>query len=423
MDNFDREFFSVSDINRLSKSVIERNLPDSILVKGEISNVTYHVSGHLYFTVKDERSSLRAVCFGYKSRGVVEDLKHGDAIKLFGRLTIYESTGQYQMVCSYIEREDSRGKVYEEFLKIKKRLSDKGYFDDVHKKKIPASFCIGVVTSEKGAVIRDIISTAKSRFPNVSIYLYPAQVQGIGAEKEIIKGIKFFNTMDEIDSIIIGRGGGSFEDLNAFNSEELAEVIFKSSKPIVSAVGHETDFAISDFVADGRASTPTQAASMTVIDHTYVTKSLLSRVDFFNKYILDYAVKFKDRLEYSFKEINSAIQNRIDRNRYTLKSVLNSYIFSNLSEEVSGREIELANFVDRLKDRMHNILDSRRKEVPFRIDILKGLNPLNIISRGYSLTSKFGNRIYSVKEISEGDEIDTKLVDGNIKSVVVSKFS
>lgn len=391
------KILSVSDANRIAKNIMEVNSPDSLSVLGEISNITYHTSGHLYFTIKDSKSYLKCLVFSYKNKGIESTLKHGDSVKISGRLTIYEATGQYQIVGIFVEKEDNKGNLYKKFLALKEKLQKKGYFDESLKKKIPLTFNLGVVTSLKGAVIRDIVTTAQSRFENINIFLVPAKVQGDGADKEIIEGIKLLNSIEYIDTIIIGRGGGSFEDLNAFNSEALAEAIHKSIKPIISAVGHETDYMISDMVADARAFTPTHAAALAVPSK----KDMIININ-------DRREKLNRNLKLKVKSLEIALQNKT-----------NSYILKNFVDDLSNRRVHIDQIRDKIQNIVKNNISKEKETFGHKLEMLKNLNPINILSRGYSLIEKNNKVINSSKEIKKGDKIDNIFFDGKVSSIVI----
>lgn len=391
------KILSVSDANRIAKNIMEVNSPDSLSVLGEISNITYHTSGHLYFTIKDNKSYLKCLVFSYRNKGIESTLKHGDSIKISGRLTIYEATGQYQIVGTFVEKEDSKGDLYKKFLALKDKLQKKGYFDESLKKKIPLTFNLGVVTSLKGAVIRDIVTTAQSRFENINIFLVPAKVQGDGADKEIIEGIEILNSIEYIDTIIVGRGGGSFEDLNAFNSEILAEAIHKSKKPIISAVGHETDYMISDMVADARAFTPTHAASLAVPSK----KDMITNIN-----------NLREKL-------NRNLKLKVESLKISLKNRTNSYILKNFADDLSNRRVHIDQMRDRIKNIIENNISMEKEKFGHKLEILKNLNPINILSRGYSLIEKDNKVINSSKDIKKGDKIDNIFSDGKVSSIVI----
>jgi exodeoxyribonuclease VII large subunit len=409
---------TVSEINRLSKIALEENF-DDLCVEGEISNITYHISGHIYFTIKDSKSSLKVVIFNYRSRNIPDNLKHGDSIQIIGRLTIYEGTGQYQMIATNLENMNTHGDLHRKFLEIKNRLHAKGYFDEARKKNIPVSFNIGVITSEKGSVFSDIVRTAKARFPNINIFLYSASVQGDLAEEELIKGVEFFKDKEYIDTIIIGRGGGSFEDLNAFNSEKLAESIFNCSKPIISAVGHETDYVISDLVADVRASTPTQAAVIATLDITKLKISLDTDFKKFYNNLNNISSKIKDNLNSRLSNLNTNIFNRLERSKELILLKKKNYVFTRYYESLHGYILSLDNSYDRLNLLLNSKLDKAKYSVLSKISNIKNLNPLNVLERGYSVTTKGDKIIYKGSELKKDDLIETKFPDKKVLSRVI----
>ena len=258
------KIYSVSKITREIKNLLKKSLPTDLKIIGEISNYKLHSSGHLYFSLKDDKALIKAVMFNAGKNGV--KYQDGDQVICDGYIGLYEPYGSYQIIVSSIEK-SGQGELYKQFLKIKEKLQKKGYFDNEHKKDIPLyPMSIGIITSSTGAVIRDISNVLKRRAPYIKKYLYPANVQGENAHKSLINGIEFFNTQILTDVIIIGRGGGSMEDLWEFNNEDLANSVFDSKVPIISAVGHEMDYTIIDFVADKRAPTPSAAAEIAVRD-------------------------------------------------------------------------------------------------------------------------------------------------------------
>ena len=256
---------TVSEVNNYLKRIIDNDfILNNLSVKGEISNLKYHSSGHIYFSLKDEGGKINCVMFRSKAIMLKITLEEGMGVVIGGRASIYPQNGSIQLYCDTIEQE-GRGELYIKFERLKEKLSKEGYFDDELKKEIPKlPSRVGIVTSPTGAAIRDIINVSRRRNSLVDLVLYPAKVQGIGAYMEVIDGIKYFNKTKSVDVIIIGRGGGSIEELWNFNEEELAKAIFKSKIPIISAVGHEVDFTISDFVSDVRAATPSQGAEIAV---------------------------------------------------------------------------------------------------------------------------------------------------------------
>ena len=273
---------TVSELNNYIKKTLDNDfILNNLLVKGEVSNLKYHSSGHIYFSLKDSISKINCVMFKSNSADLDFKLTEGMEVIANARCSIYPGTGSLQLYIEKLQKEGI-GELHIKFEKLKKKLQDEGYFDEQYKKEIPKMpKRIGVVTSETGAVIRDIINVSKRRSSLIDIVLYPALVQGEGAYKTIINGIKYFNDTKSVDVIIIGRGGGSIEELWNFNEEDLAKEIFKSKLPIISAVGHEVDFTISDFVSDYRASTPSQAAEIAVP----LESDIMYEIDNYNKRI------------------------------------------------------------------------------------------------------------------------------------------
>lgn len=390
--------YSVSEINREVKLFIEENpFFQNFFVKGEMSNITYYRSGHLYFTLKDENASVKCTIFNYKMKRVPEDLKEGQKVKIFGKASIYESTGQYQIISDYLEKMDGAGYLFEQLEKLKKELAEKGYFDAENKKPIPyLPLNIGIVTSESGAAVRDIINTAHKRFPGINLYIYPAKVQGDGAEDEIAQGINVFNKMSEIELIIIGRGGGSIEDLWAFNTKKVAEAVFKSKKPIISAVGHETDVLLSDFVADLRAATPTQAIETAVKERK----------------------KIEEELAEKLLRCKMSVLRKLEDSKDILNDRKNSFIIKKFPQMVFEKSQLLVEREEKILKNSEVILKNKKKELDKKEELIKILNPKNILKRGYSITIKNGNTIRSNSELVSGDEIKTVFYSGEIESIV-----
>ena len=390
--------YSVSEINRLVKDTLEGNpLLSNFFLKGEISGVNYYKSGHLYFNLKDKKSTVKCVAFNYRYKKISDNLKEGDVIKLFGKVSLYEAGGQYQILVSHIEKEDKIGLLYQELENLKKEFMEKGYFDSEHKKNIPElPQNIGVVTSGTGAAVRDIINTAKSRYPNVSLYIYPAKVQGEGSSEEIIAGIKALNSLGFIDVIIAGRGGGSIEDLWSFNTREVAMAFYKSKKPIVSAVGHEIDVLLSDFVADLRASTPTHATELIVPEK----KKLHNFLDDRSRLLLNLFGK-------NYERCKSELERR-----------QNSHPIKNFLSQVSEKANIVIEKEDSLQKNYQNFLQVKRHQLEVRMEKLSSLNPMEVLKRGYTITMRGSELIRSSKDLCAGEEVETIFHDGKVKSIV-----
>ncbi|MDD5980289.1 MAG: exodeoxyribonuclease VII large subunit [bacterium] len=414
------EYLTVTQINKYIKYKFDNdeNL-NLVYLKGEISNFKNHSTGHLYFTIKDETSRIMAVMFRNNASKIKFNPVDGSKVLVVGRVGVYEANGNYQI---YVEEmlEDGVGNLAIEFEKLKKKLSEKGYFDDKYKKPIPKfPKKIGIITATTGAAIRDIITTINRRYRNVELDIFPCLVQGVDAKNDIVRNLKIANNFD-LDLIILGRGGGSIEDLWAFNEEIVAEAVFKSKIPIISAVGHEIDFTISDFVADLRAPTPTAAAELAVPNTieliTYINQLNIRK----NKSILNIINKKREKLDalktsYILKNPQSIyevkaqkIDNLIEKLIYVTSSKItnNKNILDNLNNK---KDVLIKNILDKKTNRYLNILNK-----------LEPLNPILTIKRGYTITKKDDKSLSSIKDVFENDLIKTTLNDGIITSKVIS---
>lgn len=393
--------YSVSEFNQMVKAYID-DIDDfqEFFIEGEISNITYYKSGHLYFSIKDKKAQIKCAAFNYRLKKIPEDLKEGDLIKLFGDVSFYEARGEFQVLARFIEKRNSLGELFAKLEKIKEEMSKKGFFDEKYKKPLP-SFPknIGVVTALTGAALQDIIKTTRKRFNSINIYVYPAKVQGIGSKEDIIKGIEALNKIEEIDFIIAGRGGGSIEDLWSFNEEEVAMAFFNSKKPIISAVGHEIDFLLTDLVADARAATPTQAVEMSIPDKETLLMDLKNK----EKYIINI-------LKSTLNEMKKNLILRIEN--YNLKKFKDN--FNNNREKIIEREVKLRELIGEVIERKKDNLENR-------IDKLSILNPINTLKRGYSVSLVNNSRIVSIDQIEIDDKITTIIDGGEIISVVKEK--
>ena len=386
----------ISEANSYIKRILVNDpILYNLKVKGEISNFKVHSSGNVYLSLKDENSKLNCVIFKSNYDKNLE-LKNGIKVIASGYISVYERDGSYQLYINSIEIEGI-GNLYIEFNKLKEKLSKEGLFDPKYKKAIPTiPKSIGVITSPTGAVIRDIINVIKRRYPKVAVKLYPVTVQGDKSADNICEGIRFFNDMKNVDTIIVGRGGGSIEELWSFNEEIVAREVFKSEIPIRSAVGHETDFTICDFVSDMRAPTPSAAAEI-------ATPSLLD-------------------LEYKLNNIrnrmNRSLINQVQIDEHRLKSVLeriNNYL---KSYTIKDNIIQLDKIYDKITFEVENNLNIEKERLMNMGGILHNLSPLATIDRGYSIVQKEGKVINSIKEIEFKDDIDIVLKDGSIECVV-----
>ena len=368
----------------------------SITVKGEISNCRYHSSGHIYFTMKDSGGAISCVMFrGDRDRGGLKfQMKEGQQVKVSGTVDVYERDGKYQLYARNIEL-DGEGALFEKYEELKKRLAESGMFADEYKQPIPTYIkTLGVVTASTGAAVRDIINVATRRNPHIQIILYPAIVQGDQAAESIVRGIETLSEM-QTDVIIVGRGGGSIEDLWAFNEEIVAEAIFNCPVPIISAVGHETDTTIADYVADRRAPTPSAAAEIAVFEYKRFVQDLE---------------------DYSY-----TLQKSMNRVIGTLKLKEAKYADSLRHLSPMGRIKEKLLRMDKLQDAIQTLMDRKIMEARnrFMVDAqkLKGLSPLERLMGGYSYTAdETGKNVRSIKQVKKGDELSIYVTDGVIKA-------
>lgn len=394
---------TVSEVNNYIKKILDNDyILNNLVVRGEISNLKYHSSGHIYFSLKDSSSKINCVMFKSSCINLEFKLKDGMEVIAVARCSIYQGTGSLQLYIDKLEKE-GLGELHIKFENLKKKLQEEGYFSIENKKSIPKMpRRIGVVTSETGAVIRDIINVTKRRSSLVDIVLYPALVQGEGAYKTIIKGIKYFNNKKNVDTIIIGRGGGSLEELWNFNEEELAKEIFKSKIPIISAVGHEVDFTISDFVSDYRASTPSQAAEIAVPLESNIKKSIIDYENSINKIIIDTFNYEKERL-YNYKKLIASMNPEV--------TLSNCYI-------------EIDRTLDKLNNFILNKLDKEKMKIHSLNELLKAHNPINILNKGYTIIQdKNENIISSKKELGNKEEINIIFNDGKVKGKIIKDFN
>jgi exodeoxyribonuclease VII large subunit len=388
---------SVTELNRYVKEkVAEDEYLNNVYVKGEISNFKHHYSGHMYFTLKDENSLIKCVMFKTATATLNFVPKDGANVLVLGTVSVFERDGIYQIYVKAM-KEDGIGDLYEKYEKLKAKLAEEGLFDEDHKKKIPfMPETIGVLTSNTGAVIRDIINVSTRRNPNVHIRLLPVPVQGEGASKQIARAIEIMNEKKLCDVLIIGRGGGSLEDLWPFNEEVVARAIYNSEIPIISAVGHETDFTISDFVADLRAPTPSAAAELAVCN------------------IED----LQDRISILKKRLRMALSKKNQIMRLRFEKCMNSRVFKTPQTIVEDRYL----LVDQNIKRMETSIERKIKDCKLYamqwITKLDTLSPLKTLTRGYCLVEKDGVPITKAKELKKDMQIDLRFQDGNKKAII-----
>ena len=391
--------YSVTEVNEgINKLFSSRPGLSNISIEGEVSNCTYNSSGHIYFTLKDSKSQISAVMFkGKRITGLKFALKDGMKVIVSGSIEVYVQGGKYQLYASRIE-EAGLGILYEKYLKLKAILEEKGLFDEKNKKTIPRfASKVGIVTSPTGAAIQDIINVSKRRNPYVELILYPALVQGENAYKSIIKGINALDKTD-VDVIIVGRGGGSIEDLWSFNEEELAIAIYEAKTPIISAVGHETDFTIADFVADIRAATPSQAAEIANFEYS----KFVSDLDNIN-------IRMKNSLRTKLALLNNILQ--------TYKLKLASF---SPTKRINGYRTYLVEIDNRLNKKINTKLNDTKSKLAVYATKIEALSPLKRIANGYAyVADDLGNRISKVKDIKKDSIINLSFIDGKVSAKVL----
>ena len=396
--NYDAIAVSVSDLNLYIKEKIAGDEAlNSVVVKGEISNFKNHYTGHLYFTLKDDKSLIKCIMFKTYAERLGFMPKDGMKVMVFGSVSVFERDGIYQIYVKAM-KEDGVGDLYEAYEKLKAKLENEGLFKETHKKKIPLMpSVIGVLTSRTGAVIKDIINVSTRRNPNTYIRLFPVPVQGPGAAEEIARGIKLMNEKNLADVLIIGRGGGSLEDLWPFNEEIVARAIYDSKIPIISAVGHETDFTIADFVADLRAPTPSAAAE-------------LANPDIFD--LKDKLNIFKQRSRMALKKKLEVMTLRLDR----LKA---SQVFKDPYKKINEYSLILDNNIKSLEISIKNSHSKAKNVFTEKIAKLDALSPLKTLTRGYSITEKQGKIIKSKDDLNKDDEISLRFFDGEKQAKII----
>lgn len=384
---------SVSEVSNYLKKIIDNDfILMNLSVKGEISNLKYHSSGHIYFSLKDEGSKINAIMFRDDKSSLNFKLEEGMSVIVKGRVSIYPASGSLQLYVKSVEQE-GEGNLFIKFEKLKERLNKEGYFNEEHKKPLPIfPKRIGIITSETGAAVRDIINVSRRRNSLVDLILYPAQVQGKDAYKTLIEGIRYFDENKSVDVIILGRGGGSIEELWNFNEEELAKEIFKCKIPIISAVGHETDFTISDFVSDLRAATPSQAAEIAVPLEEDLYLNIKGAEEFLNKEIKGLLLKEREKVKSLEKMIN--LQSPKEK-------IVNSYI-------------EIDNLKKRLNSKILSKIYIEKEKLTGINNLLMANNPISLLNKGYAIIEDEKEIIKSIEQLKNDKDIEITLKDGKV---------
>lgn len=396
--NYENMAISVSQLNSYIKDKIaDDEYLNNVLVKGEISNFKNHYTGHMYFTLKDENSLIK--CIMFKSYAQRLEFMPKDGMKVFalGGVSVFERDGVYQIYVKAMQ-EDGVGALYKKYEELKRRLEEEGYFDESHKQKIPLMpKTIGVLTSQTGSVIRDIINVSTRRNPNVNIRLLPVPVQGEGAAEKIANGIKFMNDNNLADVLILARGGGSLEDLWPFNEEIVAHAIYNSKLPVISAVGHETDFSISDFVADLRAPTPSAAAELAVPD-IYEVKQKINT--------------YQNRLRLTLVK-------KVEIMKLRYEKAMSSRVFKEPLRNINDNYLKVDSYVKRLEKKVVEKQQNEKTKYVELVSKLDALSPLKTLTRGYSLVENENKNVKSVNELKTGDKIDIRFVDGKKQAEIL----
>lgn len=395
----ERQALSVTQVNLYIKEVMNRDdVLTDVLVKGELSNFKAHSSGHMYMSLKDETGVMRAVMFRSSAAKLNFKPQNGMKVVAHGRVTVYERDGQYQLYIDHMQQ-DGIGDLYVAFEQLKNKLSAEGLFDPAHKKPLPKyPKRVGVVTAPTGAAIRDIINVLTRRFSYSDVVLYPVLVQGENAAQSIVSAIRYMNETHGADVLIVGRGGGSIEDLWAFNEEIVARAIYDSEIPIISAVGHEIDFTIADFAADLRAPTPSAAAELAVPAQSELSEK------FHNVYVRLYG----------------QVQRMLERKELELKRFRERPVLLNPTVKLEEQQI----YIDRLRQdfitRAERVMEQKKKELGILASKLDGLSPLGTLSRGYAVAKGADGRVVrSAKQVNIGDEMTVLLEDGAVKTQVL----
>ncbi len=395
---YEKQTLTVSQLNLFIKDILGQiPILNNVKIKGEISNFKHHSSGHMYMSLKDETGVLKAVMFKNNAISLSFKPENGMQVVAEGRVSVYERDGQYQLYINTMEQ-DGKGNLYEQFEKLKAKLQAEGLFEQKHKKPIPQyPEKIGVITAPTGAAVRDIINILSRRFPAADVCLYPTLVQGEGAAVSIKKAIEYFNNAESADVLLVGRGGGSIEDLWAFNEEIVARAIFASSIPVISAVGHETDFTIADFVSDLRAPTPSAAAEL--------------------------AVPSGDELLEKFQSAELRLRNSAKKILENRRLKLEMYSESRALRDPVSKILEKGIYLDHLSrlfdNATSNVLAKKQQTLGVMASKLDGLSPLSTLNRGYSVTKGLDGKVLkSVTDVKTGEEINIILSDGQIDAVV-----
>ena len=394
-----KSIYTVGQVNMYIKNMFTQDfMLNRIYVKGEVSNCKYHTSGHIYFSLKDESGTIACVMFAGSRAGLSFRMKEGQQVIVLGSISVYERDGKYQLYAREIVP-DGAGLLYEKFEALKKELAEMGMFAPEYKQPIPKYVrTVGIVTAPTGAAVRDIINIAGRRNPYVQLILYPALVQGEGAAESIVKGIHALEAK-QVDVIIVGRGGGSIEDLWAFNEEAVARAVFDCTVPVISAVGHETDTTITDYVADLRAPTPSAAAELAVYEYREVKETMLNCA----------------------QRMRRAVLIRADAQRARLKQMELRLKFAHPRQKLNEKRQYCVELEDRLRNLMDRRLIAEKHRLALSAEKMKGLSPLEKLNQGFSFVQdENGRNIKSIRQVRQGERLTVYVTDGKIETEVIS---
>lgn len=438
--NTAKNILTVSKLNRLARSVLETEI-GQIWLSAEISNFVSASSGHWYFTLKDDRAQVKGAMFKGANRRVHQRPKEGDKVLVKANISLYEPRGDYQIIVEHMEPE-GEGRLKQQFEMLKQQLASEGIFAQEHKKPLPASVLkVGIVTSPTGAALHDILTVLKRRNPAIEVIIYPSQVQGDNAVSMICAAISLANKRNEVDVLIVGRGGGSLEDLWCFNNEQVARTIFHSSIPIISAVGHEVDVSIADFVADVRAPTPSAAAELVSQDHTALFDKTVIQQDKLIKAFrhlqqvwshhhqtamqrllqnhpqkqLEQKSQYVDQLQAT---LYSVFNQQLLRGQQQQQYIHNRLVLSSPQKQLQRHQLGLQELQTKLQKSCYQLIENKKQKLANNMHVLDTVSPLATLARGYSISFKEQKILKSTRQVQEGDKIVTRLEDGKIYSEI-----
>jgi len=433
----ERTLYSISQLNRLTKQLLEDAFPP-LWVVGEISNLSTPSSGHIYFTLKDETAQVRCAMFRHRNRAINFKLENGMQVHAFAQVSLYEGRGDYQLIVDMIE-EAGDGILQKRFEALKKQLQAEGLFEQAHKKAAPSlPKCIGIISSTTGAALRDVLSVHRRRFPSIPVIIYPTPVQGDEATPKIIAAIQRANELKQCDVLLLVRGGGSLEDLWCFNEEKVARAVFASQIPIVAGIGHEIDFSITDFVADVRAPTPSAAAELVTPDRQEILQQIQHRFERMQKSMLhslqqwqhavtnlrkrlrhpgDYCRELSQRIDHLETRLEKAWHLNWHHQMQSLNHLIQRLAQHNPKTQIQQQQMMVSNQQQRLQTAIKSQLKNYQQQLATMSRALDAVSPLNTLSRGFSITMKDDQIIRQANQVTPGDQLTLKLQQGKILAI------